>query len=279
MIYYVVRKCVSESGMKFVVMFFLLFLPKLLHALEGVVLDKYIKKYAITLTGKSIIEGAELLIIDSIINTDNDFQTKRTEIIDCLQNSNLNRLHVFYELNQEYLEGISLEYFYRELKDAFFLYSTRKNSIYYDYFDKNYSSFLKIYENINGGNRLTIREFQKLIVDNYVYDQINMGDNNFVISTFQHFIGRKPTKFELEQSLNIINYQSGILFNKIGSSKEDYLNILLGNKEYWQYQVIFWFRKIFHKDPTEEEILNYIGYMRESGSPEKLIKELLMEVK
>src|SRR5690348_3868 len=31
-------------------------------------------------------------------------------------------------------------------------------------------------------------------INNYFYDQINMGSQNFVVSTFQHFLNRYPTE-------------------------------------------------------------------------------------
>lgn len=240
--------------------------------------DLLLKKYAITLTGKSVMEAKEKAAIDSILNTVEDEKSARSEMIDVLQRSNQYKVHMFYELNQEYLEGITLEQFTTELKDAFFLFSTRNKSIYHGYFKKNYFVYLNIYNYLLGKEQVNIQGLQKLLIDNQLYDQINMGNNNFVISTFQHFIGRKPTKYELAQSLDMLESQYGVLFNQSGSSKEDYLKILFSNTEYWQAQVVFWYRKVFYKNPTEDEILSYIQYMREEGSPEKLIKALLMNM-
>ncbi|MBK7965463.1 MAG: hypothetical protein IPK10_09350 [Bacteroidetes bacterium] len=46
-------------------------------------------------------------------------------------------------------------------------------------------------------NTISIRQLQSHMLNNYFYDQINMGGDNFVLSSFQHFLDRNPTLSEL----------------------------------------------------------------------------------
>ncbi len=47
-------------------------------------------------------------------------------------------------------------------------------------------------------------DLQKLTVNNFIYDQVNMGTENFVVSVFQNYLMRYPTNPELTNSKQMI---------------------------------------------------------------------------
>jgi len=90
--------------------------------------------------------------------------------------------------------------------------------------------------------------------NNYIYDQINMGSANFVISTFQHLINRNPTNAEQVNGITMIEGNNSIIFLEIGESKSDYLNILTNASNYYEAQVVLLYGKYLNRLPSGHEM-------------------------
>lgn len=109
---------------------------------------------------------------------------------------------------------------------------------------------------------INLEEVQIRLMNNYIYDQINMGTNNFVNTVFAYMLGRTPTKSELESGIAICeNHTNKQLFFQEGNSREDLLRILTSNDNYYEYQTKFWMEKIYFKEPNQKqtyEILNSV---------------------
>ncbi len=101
---------------------------------------------------------------------------------------------------------------------------------------------------------IDIRELHKRMCNNYIYDQINMGSANFVISTFQHLVNRNPTNSEQVNGITMIEGNNSILFLEIGESKSDYLNILINTSNYYEAQVVFLYGKYLNRQPSSYEM-------------------------
>ncbi|MGB2364622.1 MAG: hypothetical protein ACPH75_06610, partial [Flavobacteriales bacterium] len=54
-------------------------------------------------------------------------------------------------------------------------------------------------------NDATITEIQARCVDNFIYDEINMGSFNYVVSIYQNFLHRYPTEYEIENGVNMLD--------------------------------------------------------------------------
>lgn len=104
---------------------------------------------------------------------------------------------------------------------------------------------------------LNVRGMYRRVVNNSIYDNFNMGTENFIISTFQFFMHRSPTISELDECTKIVDGQEGIMFLQTGESKEDYLDIFFDNDEYYEGQVIYLFNKYLYRDPLSEEMTFY----------------------
>lgn len=99
-----------------------------------------------------------------------------------------------------------------------------------------------------------ITRVQRLMVDNYIYDQINMGPDNYVLSLFQHIMLRKPTRYELSECKKMLSFSNGILFRRYGKSKKDMLDILFTSDNYYEAQTRYWYKKLLNREPTAEEL-------------------------
>ena len=101
---------------------------------------------------------------------------------------------------------------------------------------------------------IKIDELHRRMCNNYLYDQINMGAANFVISTFGNLINRNPTASEQQSGISMVNGNNAILFLQSGSSKNDYLNISTHSSDYYEGQVILLYLKYLNRVPGTVEM-------------------------
>ena len=107
---------------------------------------------------------------------------------------------------------------------------------------------------LNNGTLNTIGMHRRLI-NNYFYDEINMGTENFVVSTFQHFMDRYPTDNELDQSVDMVEGLSSIVFLQQGTTKDNYMDIILSTGNYFESQVRELYLRYLFREPSSEEMV------------------------
>jgi hypothetical protein len=101
---------------------------------------------------------------------------------------------------------------------------------------------------------ISIRKLQSHMLNNYFYDQINMGPDNFVISSFQHFLDRNPTLSEQIGGVSMVNGSNAVLFLQAGASKDDYLNIFFNSDDYFEGAVIRVYKDYLLRAPKSTEM-------------------------
>lgn len=94
----------------------------------------------------------------------------------------------------------------------------------------------------------------KRCVDNYLYDQINMGTENFVVSLFQNFLFRYPTNSELSTSKTMVDGTGAAVFYETGKTKSDFINIFFNSNDFFEGQVKDLYKRYLFRDPTSSEM-------------------------
>lgn len=120
-----------------------------------------------------------------------------------------------------------------------------------------------------------IKELHRRMINNYFYDQINMGAANFVISSFQNFLSRNPTQAELQNGESMVNGFNAVLFLQSGAGKDDYLNIFFNSSDYYEGAVIYYYRKFLFRDPETVEMAQATLKYIQSNDYEQLQKDIL----
>jgi hypothetical protein len=93
------------------------------------------------------------------------------------------------------------------------------------------------------------------LIDNSVYDEINMNTFNFIRATFDQLIWRLPTQQEFDRSFNMIQAnQTDELFGELGSNKYDYVRILTESQEMLEGMLIWTYQVFLSRPPTSGEI-------------------------
>ena len=91
-------------------------------------------------------------------------------------------------------------------------------------------------------------------VDNLIYDDINMGTENFVVSVFDHFLYRYPTLHELDASTSMVEGFRDVLFLQGGEGKEDFLEIFFSSDAYAEGQVRYLYLNYLFREPQTTEL-------------------------
>ena len=126
--------------------------------------------------------------------------------------------------------------------------------------------------------KITFEDIYITYFDNFIYDELNMGIDNFINSTFSYALGRGPTNVEYNSALKMLNGQYSTLLYKKGDSREDYFRILTSNDNFYEKQVKYWYYFFHFKYPSETlttAMLNDL-YKNKSGLNIKSIIQYLI---
>jgi len=107
---------------------------------------------------------------------------------------------------------------------------------------------------------ITIDELFRRLIDNSIYDQINMNSFNFVNASFDDLFYRYPTASEFENAYQIIDAnQAGLLFDQVAQNKAEYLQILTTTSEYHEGMINWAYLSLLSREPSSNEVFTVIG--------------------
>ncbi len=124
-------------------------------------------------------------------------------------------------------------------------------------------------------NTISIIDMHRSMVDNYFYDQINMGSVNFVVSLFQHFLYRTPTQQEQDAGASMVDGNNSSLFLQAGAGKNDFLSIFFASTDYYEGQVVRAYQKFLFRQPTTIEMNEATIKYKNSNNHIQLQKDIL----
>lgn len=120
-----------------------------------------------------------------------------------------------------------------------------------------------------------MQEMHRRMVSNDIYDQINMGSFNFVLSLFNNFLFRDPTNDEHNAGITMVDGFVAVLFYQTGNSKEEFIDIFLHSDDYFEGQVRELYLRYLFREPTSAEQGYHAVRYRDSGDYERLQKDIL----
>ncbi len=144
----------------------------------------------------------------------------------------------------------------------------------YDTIINGLQTLLDIPQDLLNGS-IDIKTMHNRMVNNFIYDEINMGSDNYVRSMFDHFLLRYPTTAELTQGVTMVDGFEAIIFLETGESKYDFSNIFFNTEAYYEGQVRWAFQRFFYRDATTEELAYYTNLYRSSGDQKIFFSVLL----
>ncbi len=102
---------------------------------------------------------------------------------------------------------------------------------------------------------ITIQGMFRRMLDNYIYDEINMGSENFVKASFENLYHRQPTASELAAGVKMADGQPAILLQADGASKPELMDIFVSNPECNEGIAVELYNAYLLRKPTPAEIV------------------------
>ncbi len=135
-------------------------------------------------------------------------------------------------------------------------------------------SLFNVGSELKNGN-ITLVEMQRRCVDNYYFDQLNMGSLNFVIACFQNLLLRNPTQFEQTEGVKMLDGFNGILFLQTGESKAQFQQIFFQSDNYYAGQIKLNFLRFMLRLPNSEEEVYFSSRLKSEGNIKSVLIDLL----
>ena len=120
-----------------------------------------------------------------------------------------------------------------------------------------------------------MEEMHRRLVSNDIYDQINMGSFNFVLSMFNNFLFRDPTGDEHNAGITMVDGFVAVVFFETANNKDDFIDIFLHSADYYEGQVReLYFRYLFREPTSAEQGYHSVSY-KESSDYARLQVDIL----
>ena len=243
-----------------------------------VLMQTYVNKAYISILGRKPTEG-EFSEGFALIKQGNLNEASRFVFLDIVMTKPEYYPHVYDLARQELLNDLDTgEVSYN--KTLFeYLITLPENAAYVEQFQleiDRLDSMQQIPSFLATNQPYGVAKMHKYCVDNFFYDQLNMGTFNFVTSCFEHFLFRAPSDLELYNGSQMVDGFSGTLFFHEGGTKPEFLHIFfLDGDDYFQGQVRDLFQRYLFREPSSEETVNLAFQYRNSGDYKALQKKIL----
>lgn len=130
------------------------------------------------------------------------------------------------------------------------------------------------YQYVN--KQISVREMQRILANNFIYDQLNMGSVNFVNSIFSNYLNRYPTQAELQDAVSMVDGSNAAFFLHSGSSKDDFLNILFASGDYEEAAVIHLYQRYLNNNGNPVDVSKAALKFHNTGDYEQIQKDILV---
>jgi hypothetical protein len=246
--------------------------------ISEVVMQTYVNKAYISILGRKPTES-EFSEGFALVKQGNLDEASRLVFLDIVMTKPEYYPHVYDLARQELLNDLDTGEvtFNKTLFE--YLITLPENAAYAQQFQAEINrldSMQRIPSLLASNQPFVVAQMHKLCVDNYFYDQLNMGTFNFVTSCFEHFLFRAPSDLELFNGSQMVDGFSGTLFFHAGGTKNEFLHIFFSDGDaYYQGQVRELFQRYLFREPSSEETLQLALQYRNSGDYKALQKKIL----
>jgi hypothetical protein len=122
---------------------------------------------------------------------------------------------------------------------------------------------------------ITLNEFYARFIFNLIYDEINMGSENFVAACFQNLYYRYPTTSELTNGVTMVDGFPAVVLLESGNSKEDFISIVSESEEFYEGLVSSNFLSLVLREPTSTEMGTHAVTLSNNGSLQELQQNVI----
>lgn len=246
------------------------------HTIPSIVKENYINKVYISVLGRKP-ETAEIASGLSLIDQHNLSAADRNEFLDEVFSKSGYNQRIYEIASIKILNSFDTIAVNDQINLYKLLLTQPQYAPFYDLINMELDRLydLKAIPTDLNNNALTPIGMHRRLMNNYFYDQINMGTENFVVSSFQNFMDRYPTNNELAEGKKMVDGLSAILFFTTGTTKDNYMDIILDTDNYFESQVRELFVRYLFRQPTSVEMTDYASDYKTDRDYKKLQKAIL----
>lgn len=129
---------------------------------------------------------------------------------------------------------------------------------------------------------ISINEVFARMINNRVYDEINMNTFNLLRASFDNLFYRYPTGEiggpfdEMDAGYAMVEQNlPSVLFGKSGQNKGDYVNILVHSPEFYEGMIKWMYKLLLARDPSTTEVYHYMQTFFYDRDVQKLQRSIL----
>jgi hypothetical protein len=105
-------------------------------------------------------------------------------------------------------------------------------------------------------------EMYRRMMNNAIYDEINMNSFNFINATFNDLYYRFPTTAEFDNAFEIIEFNNAaVIFGEVAQNKGEYLQVLTSTDEYFEGLITWAYLSLLAREPSSLEVFETIDLL------------------
>jgi hypothetical protein len=125
--------------------------------------------------------------------------------------------------------------------------------------------------------KIGIAEMYAYMLDNPIYDVINMNTLNFVNASFDDMFFRFPTRDEFKIAYDIIETgKGGSLFGSYADNKPGYCEMLVNSREYYEGMIKWCYLTLVGREPNTQETYNLMEDFYKTKDLQEVQRTILM---
>ena len=241
------------------------------------IIENFVNKSYISLLGRKP-NSVEFTAGVSLLKLNNLSATDRNSFLNQVLSKPEYEAHLFDINNIDLLNNLDTNEFTGKILLFQFLLSDSSYISYWPILQIEMARLLvmqQILPQLQNGTAKTI-DLHRVLIDNYFFDQINMGSLNFVVSMYQHFLRRYPTENELNNGIAMVDGDFAITFQQTGNSKTDFITIFFASNDYYEGQVRDLYLRYLFREPTSSESATLTIQYKSSNDYKQLQQTILV---
>lgn len=246
------------------------------YTVENKVYENYITKTYILVLGREP-DTTEFQSAMDVLKDANLSDSSRQVFLDEVFGDPGYKHRQFQKWNSELLNNLDTS----EIGFFLFLFDQQLNDTTYQFawpalqYEKDRLQQLQQAGNLYVNGTISVSELQSRMLNSYFYDQINMGNLNFVIASFKQLLNRYATDQEKTNGVSMISGNNAVLLLQSGNGKGDYLDILTRSDDYYEGTIVRLYNDFLFRDPESLEMSVAAIRYRDTGDYEQAQKDIL----
>jgi hypothetical protein len=120
------------------------------------------------------------------------------------------------------------------------------------------------------------RNMCAVMMNNSIYDGINMNSFNFVNAVFDNCLMRKPTKDEFDRSYLIIEKNiPGQIFNIVAANKDEFCDAIVNSDAFHEAQIRWFYYVLLQREATTAEVSQLFFEFQKNHQIETVINSIV----